>query len=187
MTGALTSLLLAGCGVSNTGDTGVLNGQWEIEQVADDNGTLSPPVDDDTALLSASGATALTLRRTGSSLESSLWLVTGINNQTGGVQTVLADTKPTLWFRADGQLDAAAGCNDLTSFYTFDNASIEVGPVRATIMMCRVPDGLMEQERNMAVALEKASTHVIGGISLNLRNADGHTMPDARRLLDSRP
>jgi heat shock protein HslJ len=49
---ALASLLLAACGGTTLGSTAPLDGQWEIERIADESGTLSPPVDDTSPFLS---------------------------------------------------------------------------------------------------------------------------------------
>jgi heat shock protein HslJ len=144
-------------------------------------------VDGETASLSAEGAVVLSLRRTDTSLEGSAWVVTGINNQKGGVQSVVADTKPTLFFDTDGRLSGTTGCNDLNGSYETDGPSIDTGPVATTRKFCQSPDGLMDQEWNMTAALTNAAAYQINGFMLNLRDADGHTMLNAQRIRVPRP
>jgi heat shock protein HslJ len=144
-------------------------------------------VDGDTASLSADGAVVLALRRIDTSLAGSRWLVTAINNQSGGVQSVLAGTEPTLGFQTDGLLFGTTGCNDLTGLYNFDDSSIKIGEVAVNKGFCQTPDGVMEQEQNMVAALENAATYTITGSSLNVRDADGSTMLNAQRLPEPTP
>jgi heat shock protein HslJ len=144
-------------------------------------------VDGDTASLSTNSVMVLSLRRIGTSLEGSAWAVTGINNQTGGVQSVLADTEPTLFFEPDSRLTGTTGCNDLTGSYETDGPSVEIGQLATSRKFCQSPDGVMDQEQNMVVALDNASTYQISGFTLNLRDADGHTMLNAHRITDPKP
>jgi heat shock protein HslJ len=259
---ALASLLLAACGGTTVDSADSLEGQWEIEQIADESGTLTSPidatspylsftdvesqnaavsgdtgcnsfsgpvevgddgsfeagdfmmtlmgcpedlgtqeglilshmsaadtwaVDGDTGSLSADGAVVLALRRLDTSLAGSGWLVTGINNQSGGVQSVLADTEPTLGFQTDGLLFGTTGCNDLTGLYNFDDPSIKIGEVAVNKGFCQSPEGVMGQEQNMVAALENAASYTITGSSLNLRDANGSTMLNAQRLPEPTP
>ena len=258
----LASLLLAACGGTTADSTDSLEGQWEIEQIADESGTLTSPVDDtspylsftdvqtddttveghtgcntfsgpvevgadgsfnsgnfamtligcpddlgtqeglilshmsgadtwavdgDTASLSSDGVVVLALRRIDTSLAGSLWLVTGVNNQSGGVQSVLADTEPTLGFQTDGLLFGTTGCNDLTGVYNFKELSIQIVEIAVNRGFCQIPDGVMDQEQNMVAALENATTYTIDGFVLNLRDDDGHTMLNATRLAEPTP
>lgn len=141
----------------------------------------------DTATLSAKGSVLLALRRIDTSLEGSAWAVIGINNQTGGSQSVVIGTEPTLWFRADGRFTGTAGCNDMNGSYGVDEETIEIGQLVTTRMFCQSPEGVMDQERNMAVALNNAATYEVDGFSLNLRDADGHTVLNAQRIPEPRP
>jgi heat shock protein HslJ len=141
----------------------------------------------DTGSLSSSGVVVLALRRIDTSLAGSFWMVTGINNQSGGVQSVLADTEPTLGFQTDGLLFGTTGCNDLTGIYNFKDLSIEIREIDVNRGFCQTPDGVMDQEHNMVAALENAATYTITGPSLNLRDANGRTMLSASTLPDPRP
>jgi len=256
------TILIAACGGSTMDNPDSLEGQWKIEQIADESGVPTPPVDGtspfvgfgdvntdqsnasgntgcntfsgpvdigqdgsyeagtfmmtlmgcpeslgaqeglilshmssadswsvdgDTASLSIERSVLLALRRIDTSIEASAWAVTGINNQTGGVQSVAADTEPTLFFEADQVLSGTSGCNSLNGSYTVDGADIAIGPVATTRKFCQSPDGVMEQEQNMTAALANASTYEINGLSLTLRNSDGHTMITARRVPEPRP
>jgi heat shock protein HslJ len=259
---ALASLLLAACGGTTVDSADSLEGQWEIEQIADESGTLTSPidgtspflsfadvttdessvsgdtgcnsfsgpvevggdgsfeagdfmmtlmgcpddlgtqeglilshmsaadtwaVDGDTASLSTDGAVVLALRRIDTSLAGSRWLVTGINNQSGGVQSVLAGTEPTLGFQTDGLLFGTTGCNDLTGVYNFKESSIKIVEIDVNRGFCETPDGVMDQEQNMVAALENAATYAITGSTLNLRDAGGSTMLNAQRLPEPTP
>lgn len=257
MATAIASLVLAACGGSTVDSADTLEGQWEIEQIADESGALTSPVDEtspflsftdvasqsaavsgdtgcnsfsgpievgddgsfeagdlimtligcpddtatqeglilshmsaadtwavdgDTGSLSAGGAVVLALRRIDTSLAGSFWSVTGINNQSGGVQSVLPDTEPSLLFQTDGLLFGTTGCNDLTGVYNFKDPSIEIREISVNKSFCESPDGVMDQERNMVSALENTATYTITGSSLNLRDTQGSTMLSATRL-----
>ena len=259
---ALVSLLLAACGGTTVDSSDSLEGQWEIEQIADESGALTPPVDGtfpylsftgvqtddstveghtgcngfsgtvevgadgsfnsgdfsvtlmgcpdgvgtqegrilahmsaadtwtvdgDTASLSSDGAVVLALSRIDASLAGSFWMVTSINNQSGGVQSVLAGTEPMLAFQTDGLLFGTTGCNDLTGVYNFKESSIQIVEIAVNRGFCDTPDGVMDQEQNMVAALENAATYTINGVSLNLRDKDGSTMLDATRLPEPTP
>lgn len=259
---ALVSLLLAACGGTTVDSTDSLEGQWEIEQIADESGTLTPPVDGtfpylsfggvqtddttvegntgcngfsgpvevgadgsfdsgnfivtlmacpdgvgtqeglilshmsaadtwavdgDTASLSSGGAVVLALSRIDTSLAGSFWMVTSINNQSGGVQSVLAGTEPMLAFQTDGLLFGTTGCNDLTGVYNFKESSIQIVELSVNRGFCETPDGVMDQEQNLMAALENAATYTIDGLSLNLRDEGGSTMLNADRLPEPTP
>jgi len=259
---ALASLLLAACGGTTVDGADSLEGQWEIEQIADDSEALTSPIDEtspylsftdvgsqnatvegntgcnsfsgpvevgddgsfaagdfmmtlmgcsqdlgtqeglilshmsaadtwavdgDTASLSTDGSVVLALRRIDTSLSGSFWSVTSINNQSGGVQSVVADTEPTLLFQTDGLLFGTTGCNDLTAVYNFKESSIRIVEVKVNKSLCQTPEGVMDQEQNMVAALENAATYTITGSSLNLSNKDGHTMLTADRLPEPTP
>ena len=144
-------------------------------------------VDGDTASLSAQGSVVLVLRRMDTSLEGSFWVVTGINNQTGGVQSVVAGTDPTVWFEVGGNLTGTAGCNNLMGSYVVDGPTVEIGPVATTRKFCSTPPGVMDQEQNMVAALDNAATYEINGLTLTLRDEDGSTMLNAQRRPEPTP
>lgn len=256
VTALAATLLLVACGESTMDSSGSLEGQWEIEQIADEDGALVPPVDGtspflsfrdtgtedstmsghtgcnslsgpvevdadgtfaagtfamtligcpdevgeqegrivtnladadtwavdgDAASLSAQGSVVLVLRRMDTSLEGSFWVVTGINNQKGGVQSVVTGTEPTLWFEVGGNLAGTTGCNNLMSSYVVDGPTVEIAPVATTRKFCSTPPGVMDQEQNMIAALDNAATYEINGLTLTLRDADGSTMLNAQR------
>lgn len=141
----------------------------------------------DTATLSSQGSAVLVLHRIDTTLEGSFWVVTGINNQTGGVQSVVTGTEPTLWFDAVGNLTGTTGCNNLMGTYAVDGPTIEIGPVATTRKLCSAPAGVMEQEQNMIAALNRSATYVIHGFTLNLRDTDGSTMLNAHRGAEPTP
>jgi heat shock protein HslJ len=144
-------------------------------------------VNGDTGSLSSSGVVVLALRRIDTSLAGSFWMVASINNQSGGVQSILADTEPTLGFQTDGLLFGTTGCNDLTGVYNFKDLSIEIREIDVNRGFCQTPDGVMNQEQNMVAVLESAATYTITGSSLNLGDANGQTMLSATRLPDPTP
>lgn len=102
-----------------------------------------------------------------------LWQLTGYNNGMGGFVSVLVDTEITAVFGEDGSLGGSAGCNNYATFYELDGRAISVGPPASTMMMCPVPEGIMEQERAYLAALESATAYEIEGQQLTITGADG--------------
>ncbi|MFC1702394.1 META domain-containing protein [Pseudomonadota bacterium] len=101
------------------------------------------------------------------------WKATGINNGKGGVQSLLAGTTVTAIFGEDRKVSGSSGCNKFSGTYERDGNSIKIGPLAGTRMMCAEPGGIMQQETQFLKALENASTFVVEGKTLELRDAKG--------------
>ena len=105
-------------------------------------------------------------------IEGTDWVVTGYNNGTGGVVSILTGTKLTARF-FDGGLAGSAGCNSYRAGYEVDGASIGITPAAATRKMCAQPDGIMEQEAQFLTAVSSAAEFRINGNTLEMRREDG--------------
>lgn len=139
-------------------------------------------VNGETATLSVNQVVVVELRRLDTSIESSHWFVTAINNGRCGVQSIISGTEPTLWFGENGALTGTTGCNDLMATYRVDGDSLVLGELGSTRKFCAEPDGLMRQETEMLVALAGVSEYVITGPTLRLLDGDGATQITARRI-----
>lgn len=142
-------------------------------------------VEGDTAKLASGSDTVLVATRLIVTLEGSRWSVTGINNGTGGVTSIVVDTEPTLEFDTDGQMSATAGCNTMSGTFETTDDVLAIGPVVQTEMFCPKPDGLMEQENAMSTALGNVATYEIAGYGLTLRDDTGNTLLTAELIPDT--
>jgi heat shock protein HslJ len=123
-------------------------------------------------LLDADGAAVAVFAAQSSDLAGSAWNVVNYNNGKEAVVGLLADTTLTVAFGDDGSISGSAGCNNFRGGYTVDGATIAIGPLATTRMMCPTPEGVMEQEAAFIAALESAATYRIDGDRLDLRTAD---------------
>jgi polar amino acid transport system substrate-binding protein len=104
------------------------------------------------------------------------WLLIQYNNGQGAVASVLTGTTLTAQFGASGQLNGSAGCNTYSASYIADATTLSVGSVIASQQFCAEPAGIMDQESAYLAALPKASTYVIQGQQLTVRDASGQTL-----------
>ena len=123
-------------------------------------------------LLDADGAAVAVFAVQSSDLAGSAWSAVNYNNGREAVVGLLADTTLTVAFGDDGSISGSAGCNNFRGGYTVDGATIAIGPLATTRMMCPTPEGVMEQEAAFIAALESAATYRIDGDRLDLRTAD---------------
>jgi heat shock protein HslJ len=84
------------------------------------------------------------------------WAVTSMRTS-DAIESPIAGTEPTLVISAEGELRADAGCNPMSTRWTVDGRAVEIDPVRVGRKECPEPEGVMEQERALAAALEEAS------------------------------
>jgi heat shock protein HslJ len=110
------------------------------------------------------------------------WLVTSYNNGKQALVSPLAGSAITLLFGADGVASGSTGCNNYSAPYTVEGATLAVGPAAATRMMCAEPAGIMEQEAAYLAALTGAAAFTIQGDELNLLDAAGTRMVQARAV-----
>jgi heat shock protein HslJ len=103
------------------------------------------------------------------------WQLRGFNNGKQAVVSVLAGTEITLELRDDGTLGGSDGCNRYMSGYTLEGGTLVIGPLAATRMACRGPEGAAEQARLYGQALARAVGYRIEGEELTLLDADGKT------------
>ena len=80
------------------------------------------------------------------------WVVSTI----GGNDTV-ADSRPTMTFGADGQVQGTGGCNSYGGPYKLDGAAIDIGDLASTMMMC-ADQSIGAQETAFFTALSDAQT-----------------------------
>jgi heat shock protein HslJ len=90
------------------------------------------------------------------SLPGTSWMVATID----GTAT-LANTRPTIAFGADGQVQGTGGCNGYRGPYTLDGNAIEVGDIASTLILCEGEVGA--QEAAFMAALRGATTWRIAG------------------------
>lgn len=114
------------------------------------------------------------------------WVATGINNGSGGVESVLQGTEVTIEFGDVGTLAGFGGCNSYSTAYrvgdeysVVDGGTIQVASVAAQRKACE--EDVMTQEANYFAALENARTYVIRGLELELRDTSGALQVAYRR------
>jgi len=135
----------------------------------------------ETATLSHDGVTVLELGRLDTSLPDSHWFVQSINNGRGGVQSIAIDSRPTLSFSTDGTVTGSTGCNKLIATYRTEGDQIAIDRIGTTKKLCTMPEGIMEQERSMIIAIESTVVVAINGDTLTLRDKTGATQIVATR------
>lgn len=100
------------------------------------------------------------------------WTATSFASK-GAVTALIAGSKASLHFGADGTLSGSAGCNSYTGRYEVAGNQVKFPTAFAsTRMMCANP-GVMEQEQAFLKALSASSTGHIDGKKLELRDAGG--------------
>jgi heat shock protein HslJ len=103
------------------------------------------------------------------------WNVTGVLSG-DAFSSPIAGTELTATFAEDGKLTGSAGCNNYTTTYTTDKATIEIEPAAATRKFCPEPQGVMDQEAAFLSALADAATFRIDATTADLLNAEGQRL-----------
>ncbi len=100
------------------------------------------------------------------------WTATGIASK-GGVAALIAGSKATLNFAADGTLSGSAGCNSYTGRYEVTGNQVKFPTAFASTRKMCVNPGVMDQEQAFLKALSASTTGHIDGKKLELRDAGG--------------
>jgi heat shock protein HslJ len=125
------------------------------------------------ALTLLAGCTAMSGNKAALKLGGTSWTATGISNGKGAVTGLIAGSKATLKFGADGTLSGSSGCNSYTGRYEVTGNQVKFpGTFASTRMMCASP-GVMEQEQAFLKALSASTSGHIDGKKLELRDAGG--------------
>jgi len=122
----------------------------------------------------ASGAMQVVAKATApAGLPGTSWQVTMYNNGKEAVVGLIAESKVTLSFGADGQVSGKSGCNTYSGGYETSGDQLKIGPLASTRMFCEKPAGVMDQEQQYLTALQNAATYEIAGSTLTIRDAGG--------------
>jgi heat shock protein HslJ len=138
--------------------------------------------DGDTATLSGPDGDTMELTLADTSLADTEWSITAINNGTGGVQSVVAGSNPSLRFHDNQTVEGTSGCNSFGGEYTSDGPDLSFASLFSTEMACQSPEGVMEQETNLYGALDNVATYTIRGAVLRMHDADGAIQVTAVRV-----
>ena len=103
-------------------------------------------------------------------LNGTRWEVVQFNDG-NGISTLIADTRITTEFGADGQVTGNGGCNGYFGTYSTSNNEITISSLGATSQLCPEPEGVMEQEAAFLLTLPSATRFLIDGNRLELRNS----------------
>lgn len=122
-------------------------------------------------LLDASGSVTARFRSQPESLAGTSWRVTGINNQRGGVVSVIEGSDVSLTFSGDGNVTGNASCNRFNGPFEQGGDQITFGALASTRRAC-IDEALNQQEQAFFAALAKAATVRFEGSKLELRTAD---------------
>jgi heat shock protein HslJ len=129
--------------------------------------------DDMLTLLDADGAAVLTYRAGLTDLAGTSWTATGINNQTGAVESSALTSTVTAEFGEDGTVSGFTGCRDYTAAWQVDADTISVTDLATEGSECTGDAAAIE--RAYLAALSAATIVQIEGSTLNLRDSDGAT------------
>lgn len=102
------------------------------------------------------------------------WMVASIAGQ-----PVIADSKVTLTFDAEGRVSGNSSCNRFTAGYSLTGEGLSITQPAGTMMAC-APATLMEQEATFLILLPQVTKFSIDGGQLTLTAGDGRTIT-ARR------
>jgi heat shock protein HslJ len=108
-------------------------------------------------------------------LDGVTWHVTGYNNGTGAVTSVVIGSDPTAIFDRAGTVSGDGSCNTFSGPAIVDGPSIKIGPLASTRRAC-ADEALNTQEMQYLAALERATTYAARGMKLELRDAGGALM-----------
>lgn len=128
--------------------------------------------------LQIDGNAAIQLVETDTNLAGSSWEVIAVNNQSGGVQSVVSDSDPTLAFDEDSGVSGNTGCNDFFGIYSTEGDAIEFSGLGATERYC---EDTADQEVWMMAALADATTYSIDAQTLELFDKTGSRLLTANR------
>jgi heat shock protein HslJ len=128
--------------------------------------------------LTIDGDTALQLVAADTSLAGSSWDIVAVNNQNGGVQSVVVDSGPTLIFDEDLGVSGSTGCNNFFATYETDGDTIAFSGIGATEAFC---EDTADQEAWMLAALTDAATYTIDSQTLELFDESGSRLLTASR------
>jgi heat shock protein HslJ/uncharacterized protein YraI len=102
------------------------------------------------------------------------WNVTQYNDG-NAIHVLIADTFASADFGSNGQVNGNGGCNRFSGGYTVSGSSLSMPLLSIGMSMCADPDGIMEQEAAIILALQSAATFRIEGNTLNIFNGAGQT------------
>lgn len=137
----------------------------QVQSVDEGDGTLD--------MLDADGSTLLAYVAGLTDLAGTSWTATGVNNQSGAVESDEITPTATADFAADGTVTGFTGCRDFTGSWQADADTISVTDVTTDGAECTGDEATLE-ERYLA-ALAAASTFQLEGSTLNLRDNSGAT------------
>lgn len=135
--------------------------------------SLAEVLEGELRLKDSAGSTLLDYIAGLDGLANTSWSATGVNNQTGGVESTALTSSVTAVFAADGTMSGSTGCRDYTAFWDADADSIVITDVVPAGQTCSGEQATLEA--SYVAALESAATFILEGSALNLRDSDGAT------------
>jgi heat shock protein HslJ len=96
------------------------------------------------------------------------------------VVSVIAGTRLTLEFGADGELRGSGGCNPFSGRFTAKDGMLDIGRLASTRMACMQPEGSPAQEAAFLAALQSVTSARREADRLELRTASGALAVSAR-------
>ena len=109
------------------------------------------------------------------SLDATSWHLESYRDAGDNMVDVLPDSVSTVLFQAD-HLSGSAGCNNYSTSYETNGASISFGPVANTLKSCETPEGIMQQETAFLMALSSAKIYAMDRGSLVLKDEQGEVL-----------
>ncbi len=113
-------------------------------------------------------------------LSGTRWDVVNFNDG-NAIVTLIAGTRITMEFGANGQMTGSAGCNNYTAGYSVTGSVISITPPSGTQRFCESPAGVMDQEARFLSTLPRAANFSIDGSRLDITSASGQILVVANR------
>jgi heat shock protein HslJ len=108
-----------------------------------------------------------------SELTGTAWQATGVNNQTGGVESTALTSSVTADFADDGTVSGSSGCREYRGVYEAADGSLSVTDISLQGTECSGDEAALEA--SYVAALQNTSTYTIEGSTLHLRDGEGAT------------
>lgn len=87
------------------------------------------------------------------------WQLVSYDNGHGGLVSVIIGSTITAIFASDGGVVGSAGCNRYRTSYRSGDAGVTIDPPVSTRMVCREPDGIMDQEQRFLGLLARGAAY----------------------------
>jgi len=133
------------------------------------------------AALTAALTACLSPAKSAETLEGTEWVLVSLNSN-----SLVAGSNITLNF-AEGKAAGYSGCNSYGGQYTATgDGSLQIPELAVTVMLCLMPEGVMQQEEVYVKALSSAAAYRVVDDRLEIGDASAETILVFERKKDIR-